>query len=554
MNSDPKIKLVTGSNDFHTLSKEILEYLWQSSPTEATLTGIHDHDHELDRMDPESLVEKNRRLRGFLTRLERLPLLELSPDDHIDWLMLKNHLVSRIHGFEELRYFETYPSGYLETCLYGLFIMIIRNYAPVHERCVAFLARLRQVPRLLAEGRQNLKDPPALFTRLAIEVCATGPLFFQSACQEMARAVPALASDLERASRDAQSAFSEFQHDLEANWIGRPGRPFAIGLDNFNFKLRTDHLLPYSADEILRIGETLKTATESELERTAHEIDRDKPWWQLIEELKEKHPPADRLAATYKNEMIAARDFVSKQGLVTIPAGEELEVIPTPPFDRPTLPYAAYMSPAPFEREQKGFFYVTPIDESRSQEEQQAQLKGHSLYNIPVIALHEGYPGHHLQLIRANQIPSPVRRILATTVFIEGWALYCEEMMYETGFYRDPRIVLFKLKNQLWRACRVLIDVGLHTGGMTFEQAVDLLVDAAKLQREHAEKEVTRYAYTPTQPMSYLIGKKQIVELRADYQKKLGRDFNLREFHDRLLGFGSIPVVLIREALGLPGR
>ncbi len=554
MNGDPKIKLATGSNDFHTLSKEILEYLWQSSPTEATLTGIHDHDHELDRMDPEALVEKNRRLRDYLTRLERLPQLELSPDDQIDWHMLKNHLVSRIHGFEELRYFETYPSGYLETCLYGLFIMIIRNYAPVHERCAAFLARLRQVPRLLAEGRKNLKDPPALFTRLAIEVCATGPLFFQSACQEMSQAAPALASDLEHASRDAQSAFSEFQQDLEVNWSGRPGRPFAIGLDNFNFKLRTDHLLPYSADEILRIGETLKTATESEIERTAHEIDRDKPWWQLIEELKEKHPSADRLAATYKNEMIAARDFVSQQGLVTIPAGEELEVIPTPPFDRPTLPYAAYMSPAPFEREQKGFFYVTPIDESRSLEEQRAQLKGHSLYNIPVIALHEGYPGHHLQLIRANQVPSPVRRILATTVFIEGWALYCEEMMYETGFYRDPRIVLFKLKNQLWRACRVLIDVGLHTGGMTFEQAVDLLVDAAKLQREHAEKEVTRYACTPTQPMSYLIGKKQIVELRADYQKKLGRDFNLREFHDRLLGFGSIPVVLIREALGLPNR
>jgi uncharacterized protein (DUF885 family) len=127
-------------------------------------------------------------------------------------------------------------------------------------------------------------------------------------------------------------------------------------------------------------------------------------------------------------------------------------------------------------------------------------------------------------------------------------------MMYETGFYSDPRTVLFKLKDQLWRACRVIIDVGIHSGSMTFDQAVNLMVETPKLQKVHAEKEVTRYFGSPTQPMSYLIGKKQIVEFRRDYQRKMAEKFQLREFHDRLLGFGSIPVVLIREALGLPGR
>jgi uncharacterized protein (DUF885 family) len=536
---------------FEALTEEILDFFWRSSPTEATLTGIHDHDHELDRVDRDYLEEKNRKTRAYLDRLEQFKRKELTADEDIDWQLLKNHLASRIMAFEEIRYWETYPSGYLEICLYGLFVMVLREFAPAAERAAAFLSRLQKVPRLLADAKRNLKDPPAVFTRLAIEVAGTGPLFFQGAVPEMTRALPQRAQDLEKASREAQAAFLDYQRFLETNWLGKAGTDFAIGRDRFDFKLRSDHMLPYTADEVLEIGRKAKQITEVEIERTARTIDSKKTWWDLIEELKENHPASDRLAETYKETMMAARDFVRKKGLVTIPDGEELEVIPTPPFDRPTIPYAAYMSPAPFEREQKGFFYVTPIDESVSKDDQRAQLKGHPSYNIPVIALHEAYPGHHLQLVLANRSKSKVRRILATTVFIEGWALYCEEMMREAGFYSDPRTVLFKLKNELWRACRVIIDVGLHTGQMDYDQAVNLLVDAAKLQKVHAEKEVTRYTYTPTQPLSYLIGKNQILELRRDYQKKLGADFKLREFHDRLLSFGSIPVVLIRKALGI---
>ena len=168
-------------------------------------------------------------------------------------------------------------------------------------------------------------------------------------------------------------------------------------------------------------------------------------------------------------------------------------------------------------------------------------------------ALHEGYPGHHLQLSVANRIESLVRRQLGTTVFIEGWALYCEEMMEEEGFLADPRNVLFRLKDQLWRACRVVIDVGLHCSGMSFDEAVDMLVGVAKLERENAAAEVRRYTKTPTQPMSYLIGKKQILELREERRAAEGRRFNLKRFHDRLLSFGSIPVAMIRTAMAGEG-
>jgi uncharacterized protein (DUF885 family) len=207
------------------------------------------------------------------------------------------------------------------------------------------------------------------------------------------------------------------------------------------------------------------------------------------------------------------------------------------------------MSPAPFEQAQKGFFYVTPLDERLPPEKQEEQLQGHSSYKIAVTALHEAYPGHHLQLVKANRSNSDVRRVLGTTVFIEGWALYCEEMMYEQGFYTDPRIRLMQLKDQVWRGCRVLIDVGLHTQGMTYEQAVDMLVKRGKLERVNAEVEVNRYCMQPTQPMSYIIGKHQIMDLRKEYESWLGSKFNLREFHDKLLSYGSIPVAIVRKEM-----
>ncbi|MEO0225767.1 MAG: DUF885 domain-containing protein, partial [candidate division WOR-3 bacterium] len=182
---------------------------------------------------------------------------------------------------------------------------------------------------------------------------------------------------------------------------------------------------------------------------------------------------------------------------------------------------------------------------------QEEVLRGHPVYGIPIIALHEGYPGHHLQLVYSNRTKRKIRKLFGSSVFAEGWALYCEEMMAEVGFYSDPRTKLLKLKDQLWRACRIIIDIGLHTEKINFDEAVNILVNDAKLERVHAEKEVTRYTFTPTQPLSYLIGKKQILEFRHDYETKLGRSFRLKDFHDQLLSFGTIPVVLIREAMGV---
>ena len=176
-------------------------------------------------------------------------------------------------------------------------------------------------------------------------------------------------------------------------------------------------------------------------------------------------------------------------------------------------------------------------------------MRGHVLPGIPVTTVHEGYPGHHLQISLANRVRSSVRRQVWTPVMVEGWALYCEEMMGEQGFYADPRTRLLQLKDHLWRACRVVIDVGLHTEKLSFEEAVRMLVEVARLEPAGATGEVKRYTKTPTQPLSYAVGQREIRALRDEVRAAEGGRFSLGRFHDRLLQYGSIPISLIRARL-----
>jgi len=536
---------------FEQLAEEILQSIWRSSPYSATFAGIHDYDHELDNVNQDYLVAVNKERRDFLNRLQALDEDALSREEYIDWQLLKNFLKSNIRDFEELRYWQKNAAEYANLCVDALHILFLREFAPIKERTAAILSRMRQIPRFLQDSKNNLKDAPRIFTKLAIEITEGGQNFLETICTRLRTIVPELASDLEKARKEAATAIEAYGDFLKNELLPRSTGEFAIGADHFDFKLKTDHMLPYTAEEILEYGYSIRRLTEDNLEETAQQIDNRKTWIELVEEIKNQHPQASELLAIYKKEMERARKFVQENDLVTIPRTEELEVIPTPAFYRPVLPYAAYMNPAPFEKQQKGYFFVTPVDETLPGAKQEETLRGHPLCGIPVTALHEGYPGHHLQLVHTNQLKNKLRRILNTNVFVEGWALYCEEMMYETGFYSDPRSRLLQLKDQLWRACRVIIDVGLHTKKMKYDDAVGFLVDCAKLQKVHAQKEVTRYTFTPTQPMSYLIGKKQILELKKDYTKRIGTKFELKEFHDRLLSFGSIPICLIRQALGL---
>lgn len=548
------------NKEFNKLVDEVLEFRWKDSPVQATFSGIHKYDDQLDKTDSNSRKQHLKKTKEYLKKMNKfssdakihLGKSKLSIDEKMDWKMLRNSLEVEIAEEEKLRWLQRYASVYSEAALFSCYVLILRDFAPLNQRMKSVLGRLKQVPRLMKEGKENLKrgkDIPKIWTEIAIETTSSGKEFFTQMIPLFAEKVPGLKKELQAANQKAISAFDDYEEFLKKRLLPWSKGHFAVGEKFYNFLLSVHHQLPYTADDLLSMGNRTVKETQAEMTFLAKKINPRKSWIEIVADLKKKHPPKGTLLSFYKKEMARARDFVKKKDLVTIPKGESLSMIETPVFQRNVIPYAAYMPPAPFEKRQEGFFWVTPINEKMPAKQQEEQLQGHNSYGVVLTALHEAYPGDHLQLVHSNMINSKVRRQFGTSLFAEGWALYCEELMYEEGFYTKPETRLLQLKDQLWRACRVVIDASLHTHRMSFNKAVEMLVDVAKLEKTNAIAEVKRYSYTPTQPMTYIMGKMEILELRGDFKKAVGKAFNLKKFHDQLLSYGTIPIRMVRERM-----
>lgn len=520
------------------------------SPTYATFLGLHSNDASLGDFSAEALHERCRRRSLLLSELEALSTDRASVDERIDLEVLRGALRRSIFEHDVLRTHERNPAGYINAAVSGCNQLLLREFAPLEERAGALLGRLRSVPDVVAACEKNVEAPPPILAATASDVARAGGAFLGEAAARVSEEVPALGPDLERAAEVARVALEGAAEHFAA--LAESGGPhFHVGRTAYEWLLREVHMLDLDSDELLEIGERELEATGADMAEVAGRVDGSTHWRGVVEQLGADHPTREGLKAFYASQMERARDFVLARDIATVPDGETLDVIDTPDYLRSLLPYAAYGPPGPFEEEQRGFFYVTPVPDEASPEDAERQLRGHGVDNIAIIALHEGYPGHHLQLVRANLIPRRARKLASNNVFIEGWALYCEQMMREMGFWDGDRKRLSQLKAALWRAARVVVDVRLQRGEMTLDEAVDFMVDEAGLVRVQAEAEVRRYAANPTQPSSYLVGKLAILRIRERFEHAQRKAFSLREFHDRLLDVGSVPPRLAEAALGI---
>jgi uncharacterized protein (DUF885 family) len=388
-----------------------------------------------------------------------------------------------------------------------------------------------------------------VFLGVADEVNRSGPGFVDQVARSLLESFPAERERIEHAAGRARIGFAQYQDFLDRELDSKVGGSFAIGERWMNYKLEREHLLGMDCAAMAALGEEQVAKTRALLEAEAKRIDPARTWQELIGDAKTRHPEALKLKEAYQAETDRARRFVLEKRIAPIAEGTKLEVIDTPVFERSVIPYAAYLPAGPFDEDQTAFFYVTPIDTTRRKDEQEQQLHGHNYAGLALTTVHEAYPGHHLQLGHANRAGSRLRRLADSSLFAEGWALYCEELMHEQGFYLDPLTRLYQLKDLLWRACRVVLDVGLQTGKTTFMQAVDYLREVAMVERVNAVAEVKRYTLTPTQPLSYLVGKLEILAIRAEAERRLGGRFVLHDFHAALLARGTLPPALVREEL-----
>lgn len=348
-------------------------------------------------------------------------------------------------------------------------------------------------------------------------------------------------AELDEARRAAIDALTGFDGALALR-AETADDDFAIGRDLFDRKLHTAHMIVDTADVVDRYGARLGGEAMAAMERIAGEIRPGATWRALIDELRRAQPVKGTLAHGFALALGAALKATEASELVTVARGD-LEVVNTPRFLQPLIPFAAYLGPGPYDESQRGTMFVTPADTGGAAPLASAELAG--------IAVHEGYPGHHLQQLAANRLDRPARRELQTPASLEGWAHYCETLMEESGFIASAEERLFAAWHLLWRALRIRLDVGLHTRKMTRVEAERVLVDELGMDAERATAEVRRYCAMPTYQLCYAIGRRDILALREDYRHARGAEFSLMRFHDDLLRYGALPIALARWGMGL---
>jgi uncharacterized protein (DUF885 family) len=546
---------MTDEATFYRRAEEWLDRLLERNPVSATWLGYHDWDDRLGDRTAGALESEYRDLLAALTEMQSIDDSEFGLDARIDRTLVSEILRSDIRSYEKVRPHRRNPGMVLEEVMDGVFLLIMREFAPLAERLRPALGRVREAPRVLQEGMQNLvpHEVPRVWAQTALEQARQAPGLFVGLLPAMAaEAAPELAAEMSEAGQDAAQAMQTYAEFLKNEVLPHCAGDFAAGRELFDELLRERHMVDYDAGQLLETGWEQFRQTKAQMEAVAREIDPNRTVHELMEEAKADHPSAEGLLDAYRQAVADIRQYVIDHEIVTIPQDESLRIIETPAYLRPVLPYAAYMPAGILEEQQDGIFIVTPVDPDQSAEDQEQKLKGHYWAKLPIIALHEAYPGHHLQFIWANRQETLPRRMgsFIATLFIEGWAFYCEELLEQMGYIAQPVQRLGRLSDQLWRAARIILDTSLHTRGMSVGEAVSFLVEECQLEPANALAEVRRYTQTPTQPQSYLMGKLALLDLVAEY-RDAHPELSMRELHDAILGCGSLPPRLMRQQLGL---
>jgi uncharacterized protein (DUF885 family) len=512
-------------------------------PTDAIYYGIEGYDHLLNDYSDASYEAQKALVEESLNKLRQIPTADLSQDEAIDYALLDGKLT--IQSFEHAKedYRLKQPDTY--SPIEAIYILTVRA---TNDLAGNLLSRLNRAPAALQQGIANLSrndaNPPKLWTENAIAGAKGGVSFLDSLAehpkvQSEVKDSAALRSAIEK----AKSALGDFAAFLERDLLPRSRGVYAVGKEHFNLLLKKKHFLDHNEQSLLALGESLFATTKLELEALAQQLAPGNSVEDVAKKIQENHPSSDEILSVYDKAMKAARAFVQDRQLLTFPAKEELHVVHTPVFRRHEIPFAAYLSPSPKDPNQVGYYYVTPVTNDDL-------LREHNFVGLENTSVHESYPGHHLQFSIANCTPaaSALPRLMnESSVFYEGWALYCEQLMQEQGFLKSPEHRFVMLKDRLWRALRIIIDVKTQTGQMSYNEAADLMVRELHFPREQACGDLNWYSQSPSVPMGYALGWSIINRLRDQEQQRLGSKFDLRQFHDKLLSAGSISLPLVEK-------
>jgi uncharacterized protein (DUF885 family) len=528
---------------FENITKEMITKFLEKNPDLATSLGLHDpYDHLLPNASTQNFLENLRLEEAWIRQLkDRVDYEELSQDNKLDWKIVEKFHEISLFTFHERRQHELNPDAF-ETLGGLIFIMFTKDYAPFERRIDDIAARIEKIPEYLTEfhSRFEKSRPVRLWVQIALETAESmGGLF-----QFVLHVAKGKVSD--NVYNRLQKAVEKLQPAMKAHldWLNgllaRSSEEWALGKEKFEKLLRLRDL-GLTSDEILQFGEKSLKELKAERKSVVQQMAPGKSEEEVMKEIEDKAPKTFEEALKFTEQtMEEARRFVQSQNLATVYPEDTLLVRETPGFIAPLIPFAALNMPAKYDRPQIGIYIVTrPRDASN--------LGKHLNYSsIRNTAVHEGFPGHFLQGAVSNR-GSVVRLFVDGTETVEGWAHYCEEMMAEKGFNSDMETRLIQVNDMIWRAVRIIVDVKLSRGEMSFEEGVKMLVRETGMSQEAATAEVRRYTQTPGYPLSYLLGKHLILQLKREVEQKMGNKFDEKSFHDTIIANGYLPMSMVRK-------
>lgn len=526
---------------FEEFEEEVFETFMERNPTMATHLGVHEYDDQLPDLSKERRLEDIELLEDWLERLDDFDEEELNDDNKVAKKLGKHIFELQLFWMKEIELWKQNPSA-PNTIGSSIFPLLKREFEPLDERLKSIKGRIEEIPRVVQEERSKLEDPVKLWIDVAVESAEQLPMLFklvQMLMKENDSFKKEDLSELSEAINRADSALEEYIDWLEAK-KKEAKEDHSIGEKRFE-ELLEKRKLGYDSDEILQIGEELLEKAQDDMEKYAEKIDPDKDVKTVLEEVKSQTPESFEEALTwYEEGLTDAKKFIEEKDLASIVEDEEIEVTETPEYMRNIIPFAAYIPPAKFDDTKKGIYVVTPPEDPE-------RLNNYSYWDVRNTTVHEGYPGHHLQMASATTNDDVFRIFSQAVETVEGWAHYCEEMMKKHGFDDTPEAWLIQSNDVVWRAARIIVDVKLSTGKMSFEEAVDFLVETVNMDKKDAEKEVKRYTQNPAYQLSYLLGKEMIKELKQDVKEKMGDAYSEKFFHDTILFAGSLPMKYLEE-------
>jgi uncharacterized protein (DUF885 family) len=531
-------------------------------PTNGTLAGYHQYDAQLENFSRKNIDAEIAALKRFEKRIEAIRPDNAAADfvPRSDREIVLANIRSELLTLEVIRPWEKDADNYSSTCANASFTLMERKFASPDERLRSLIAREKQMPELLAEARVNLRNPPRIFTEIAIEQLPGIVSFFEHDVPlAFADAKdPALKAEFAGTNAAVIAALNGYLGWLKTELLAKSNGDFRIGAETFAKKLQYDEMVDLPLNKLLEIGWADLRRNQENFKQVAKELEPDKDPRAVLEELGENHPAPEHLLDAFRATFDGLVSFIRSHHIVTIPSDVRPIVEETPPFMRATT-FASMDTPGPFESHAtEAYFNVTLPDPSMKPAEVEGFMHSFNVGTVISTAVHEAYPGHYIQFLWLPQAPSRVRKLLGASTDVEGWAHYCEQMMLDEGYgqpgagakdERESRFLrLGQLQDALLRNARFIVGIQMHTGKMSFDEAVEFFEKEGYQSKESATVEARRGASDPTY-LYYTLGKLEIMKLREDMKKKQGAAFSLEEFHNDFLRQGFPPIRIVREAM-----